>query len=79
MFRLVDRPVMPLSTPIWGRNPRDVAGDRRPNGGLVLAPDSPDDLQPPLVRGVVGALGVAKALERDRHLGREAILDNLTA
>ena len=21
MFRLVDRPVMPLSTPIWGRNP----------------------------------------------------------
>ena len=56
----------------------DVARHGRPDGVLlVLALDLPHDLEPPAVLDPRRLLRVAEALERNGHLGRVAVLDNL--
>ena len=62
---------------------REESGDpprhRSPHVVLILAPDLSDDLEAPPVGGVPIALRVAEALERNRHLGGEAVVDDLAA
>ena len=58
----------------------DVARHRRPDHALlILALDLAHDLETPAVLDAGGALRIPEALERDRHLGRVAVLDDLRA
>ena len=74
MLRLVDRPVMPSSTPICGRKP---ATSRR-TGDQTTVSFLPRmrrrDLEAPAVRRGAAAPRVAQALERNGHLRREPVL-----
>ena len=51
---------------------------RCPDDAFVLAADRPTNLKTPLVGSVSSPLGIAQALERNRHLHREPIRDKLT-
>ena len=57
-----------------------VARHRGPDHVLLILPlDLPHDLEPPAVLRAGRSLGVAEALERDGHLRRVAVLDDLRA
>ena len=77
-LRLVDRSVIPSSTPHLRHEALDVARHRRPDHVLlVLALDLAHELEAPAVLHAGGPLRIPEALERDGHLRRVAILDDL--
>ena len=66
----------PLQDPELRQLPRHPARDRRPRLRLGLAADHAGDLEAPAPPALARQRGIAQALERDRHLGRPAVLDH---